>query len=305
MDYEATAKQIILTNVRPHVSDKGWKIIKHFRSSWVLDVSSNLQSNIDSINEISGSSERRKGISYDLFTNKNEITEYINSYIALMNQAEEYGKGYRSNLCKYLKKINLLIKKSNLPNYSEKSMYYQVLVYDDRIDVDLVRSPYGRDLCEDYEVYPVLTVMTCKSEYVDIDRFAAIHGITTDTVKSWIRKSKLRYAKRADKHWFIPEIHQRPEHYLGSVDYKYFPEELSKEVRRTYPFLGKNNYCYIMNADDAEHDYCIVVNKSAYSKSIKHLISDNERIEIERALLSSRNVSFEHFRIRLEPDITS
>jgi hypothetical protein len=60
-----------------------------------------------------------------------------------------------------------------------------------------------------------------------------------------------------------------------------------------------------MDALEAEHNYCIEVKKSEINKTRKYFISDNERIQIERELLSSRNVSFEHFRIRLVPNITA
>lgn len=68
-----------------------------------------------------------------------------------------------------------------------------------------------------------------------VTEYAEMNSVTETTVRQWIRRGKLRRAKKQGRDWIIPSIYERP--IRGFVNVIYFIGNLPNNIINKYPFL--------------------------------------------------------------------
>ncbi len=67
--------------------------------------------------------------------------------------------------------------------------------------------------------YDVDRVLLRAEDWLTIEEFAALHDVSPVTVRLWISKGKLRYAKKHGRAWRIPSLQDKPPKEYGVVQY--------------------------------------------------------------------------------------
>lgn len=227
---------------------------------------------------------------------KSHYNYYKNDYKE-NDMLEKHSKAYKEKylkLCKnFLNKLECL----NLPLLTDDWWCYCYLLKNDSIDLAL-------SLCTELEVednevtaatfsdeYILLSV---KCDYISVSEYAKLYNVTDITVRQWIRRGKIRSAKKNGRDWIIPDIADKPQRGFEDVSYSW--KELSTEIIQKLPFLADYNNLIIFQNQNDKRIFDIIL--SNYDKGLREKIQINnlEREKLELELISSGLVEIEPFR---------
>ncbi len=136
----------------------------------------------------------------------------------------EMSKHHKLQLCrKFLAKLE----KCRLPELAPADwQFYNYEISSNAIELNLCNTNGDIELSEDgkdissMDVTIECSLLRVESDYVSIDQFAKIQEVKPLTVRNWIRKGKLRYARQVDKvEWLIPSTQDKPPRYHDFVQY--------------------------------------------------------------------------------------
>ena len=142
----------------------------------------------------------------------------------------------------------------------------------------------------------VLTIYTLPSKLLTVEEFAEMHGVEVVTVRQWIRRGKIRTAKKYGNEWRIPALTDTPKRGYTSAVYKWNDKlsGLPKELE----YL--NDYCEAVFSQDLEEKrvfwICLYDKKGAESvireagKTIQCTATEREKIEL--AIISQPSVDY-------------
>ena len=127
----------------------------------------------------------------------------------LENQSKEHKEKYLKLCEKFLRNLETL----NLPKLTDDWWCYCYLLKNDSIDLSL--SFCSEIKIEDNEIteetfndeYILLSV---KCNYLSVSEYAKLYNVTEVTVRQWIRRGKIRSAKKQGRDWIIPDIADKP-----------------------------------------------------------------------------------------------
>src|SRR5690625_4343364 len=108
-----------------------------------------------------------------------------------------------------------------------------------------------------------------------------MHDVTATTVRQWIRRGKLRTAKKVGRDWLIPSITERPSR--GFTNGYYHWLGLPNELKVKFPFLIEYNSIYIPQNEDEKSLFDCYLKGQHSNKQIT--LSNNEREKLEVALI--------------------
>ena len=66
------------------------------------------------------------------------------------------------------------------------------------------------------------TIVEVKCDYLSVEQYAKQYGVTDTTVRQWIRRGKLRTAKKKGRDWVIPALADKPKRGFENVTYFIF-----------------------------------------------------------------------------------
>lgn len=61
------------------------------------------------------------------------------------------------------------------------------------------------------------TLITVECDYLTVEQYDSMLGIEPVTVRQWIRRGKLRHAKKNGRDWLIPDTEDKPQRGFTSV----------------------------------------------------------------------------------------
>lgn len=130
----------------------------------------------------------------------------------------------------------------------------------------------------------VFELMHIKAELLTVEQYAQAYGVTTTTVRQWIRRGKIRTAVKQGNEWRIPELAEVIDRGYRYIQYKWdeyltgFPEE--------YAFI--NDYNLISIEQNTEHKDIFDVCFSGKNEEEKHVqMEKTEREKFELLLISN------------------
>ncbi len=212
----------------------------------------------------------------------------------LENQSKEHKEKYLKLCEKFLRKLETL----NLPKLTDDWWCYCYLLKNDSIDLSL--SFCSEIKVEDNEIteetfndeYILLSV---KCNYLSVSEYAKLYNVTDVTVRQWIRRGKIRSAKKQGRDWIIPDIADKPRRGFEAVTY--FWKNLSKELIEKIPFLDGYNALLILQNEDNKRLFDVILSNDEMELRKKIQINNIEREKLELELISSGMVNIEPFKI--------
>ncbi len=115
---------------------------------------------------------------------------------------------------------------SVFPELTELYWYYNYNYSGTGIDLWLC-SGDDVELSEDKDYISMMTGTTeqllihIDCDYVQPEEFASIIGVSPSTVKQWLKRGILRYAKYVDGKWLIPSTAEKPIRDYGFIQYTF------------------------------------------------------------------------------------
>lgn len=220
--------------------------------------------------------------------------DVLESFAAFMkaNEAGENNDWYSSNKSNALKKLlvefHTELQKTEIPSLDDW-WFYQCEIVNERIELFLC-------YCDEIEfndegimssmsstVEHALVSVQC--EYLSVEEYAKLYDVTTTTVRQWIRRGKLRSAKKIGGEWTIPALTDKPGRGFESVTYSW-EDNLSGLISQ-FPFLADTKQIYIKQDKNDKSLYLYETDVS------EGALTTETREKLELSLLSSPDVKVE------------
>lgn len=141
------------------------------------------------------------------------------------------------------------------------------------VDFDDDKNPGDSFVDQDFDMVTVHTKM------LTVDEYAQIYGVEAVTVRQWIRRGKLRTAKKYGKEWRIPELTDTPERGYRMGQYKW--DEKLSDVPEEFIFLAEPGIATLYQDEKDKMKYRVSV-----SDRYKAILDGKEREKLELFLIS-------------------
>lgn len=149
------------------------------------------------------------------------------------------------------------------------------------------------DFDEDHNISFVMCdqefeLLSTKCRMLTIDEYAGQYDIENVTVRQWIRRGKIRTAKKYGKEWRIPELTDFP-----ARGYKYGQYKISKEAVFPEEYAYMSDYLYASFEQDSNDKTKYHISFSGTDNKRKTLVCDaKERERIELLMIENPFVKF-------------
>lgn len=162
---------------------------------------------------------------------------------------------------------------------------------------------FDTSMREDDQKYLLIQV---DSKLMTVDEFARLYNTEVGTVRQWIRRGKIRTAKKLGSEWRIPELTDMPQR--GYVSASYHWQEPLIDLPDKLRYLDEYGSATFMQDDDDKKLYHIYLyskdeeNNHFVKKHIECGSAERERVEL--ALISNPVVTYcQNFRENLAIDL--
>jgi hypothetical protein len=225
----------------------------------------------------------------NLFTKEN-ILDSFEAYMECIEDGEEGGMPEktmqrRMDLCRAFYER---VKACKLPKLTELWWFYGYLFEDDRIVLELctasdVDIDDKGNIGWSTTVEHVLISQECKM--LSVEEFASDWGVEPVTVRQWIRRGKLRTAKKVGRNWLIPELADRPVRGYESAHYLLIDPK-SIQIPE-YPLVSVCDTISIMQ-NETDRKLFTVLFRNGQTGFDQQMTLDRKEVEtLEYALISS------------------
>ena len=202
----------------------------------------------------------------------------------LENQSKsdtKHSSAYYHILLTLLDHFTEVVKKTVFFEKLEPFWSYSYEISSDGIVLSLSHF-YGVDFDNDHNI----TGSYCNQDFelirtpckmLTIDEYSKLYGIEKVTVRQWIRRGKIRTAKKYGKEWRIPELTDFP-----SRGYRFGQYEIKKEAvfPDEYAFISEYSIVSFRQDDNDKTKYHIYFDAGKKNKSIICDARERERIEL-------------------------
>ena len=249
-----------------------------------------------------------------MLLNKRDVLESFDDYVQhhrKQDNREEYSEGKRKVLLSLCDEFRKELEKCDIPTLTKPWLYYEYYITQDSLKLSLFRCDnieYDEDdlastfMYEDFdfsqsnvastmfysEEYALVEV---KCDYITVEQYADIYGVTTTTVRQWIRRGKLRTARKEGRDWLIPALADKPKRGFESVTYHW--DMIDDNLVEMFPFLADVN-CLSIEQDDIDKKIFYVMagwpGKKGYAE---FELSTQEREQLEIMLIAAPGVEAE------------
>ena len=231
---------------------------------------------------------------------KEEVITSVEKYIEHCESTPDEGwsENKREVILKMLQRFLDCLKKTRFPELKSVDWFYQYTWKEDGIILELLHCDAVE--CEEngeisyLESSDAIVLAEVKCEYLTVEEYARKYGVTVTAVRQWIRRGKLRSAKKMGRDWLIPELADRPRRGYEPVTYMwdYIPENLIKE----FPFLEQCSELSMMQSESEKNIFDILL-KNRYGRTYeKRYLNASEREKLELALISEPSVQAKELR---------
>jgi hypothetical protein len=243
--------------------------------------------------------KRRKNMSKELevfrkefcFTKEDvqiSFEKFVEHY-RISNEEDQYRKCFLE-LCSRFKEA---LDRCNLPILKDDWWFYD---YEQTNDGFVLKLNFCKELQldENEEIDSMtgsedFTLLNVKCDYYTVEQYSTIHQVTPTTVRQWIRRGKLRTAKKIGRDWLIPAIADKPTRGFESVSYTW--DSLPKGIEESYPFLEGFNYVYICQDEEQKTLFNCIMGYPGQSNRVKIPLTLKEREKFELDLITNPAIS--------------
>lgn len=199
-----------------------------------------------------------------------------------LNEEPRYSNDVVKNRIKLCKKFLAAVKKSKLPALSELWWFYEYQFLGNRMELNLCHADEIK--VENGEISGMIdtvehTLITVECDYLTVEKYASMIGVEPVTVRQWIRRGKLRHAKKIGRDWLIPDTEDKPRR--GFTYVQYVVEEEAKIESDEFPLLAACDSISIFQDQNNKRKFiCYLRNyKTNFSSELELTRSEVERLE--------------------------
>lgn len=218
-----------------------------------------------------------------LFT-REDVLKSLELFIEHEKQNDEPGYSNEGvkNRVKLCDKFYAAVKRCKLPVLTELWWYYEYQFIVNRMELNLCQAS---DIeVENGEISVMTstvehTLMTIECDYLTVEQYASMLGIEPVTVRQWIRRGKLRHAKKNGRDWLIPNIEDKPQRGFDSVHY--ILEKDTQIESDEFPILAVSDSITILQDQDNKRKFMCFSNnyKTQFHSELELTRSEVERLE--------------------------
>lgn len=199
-----------------------------------------------------------------------------------LNEENEYSNEVVENRVKLCKKFITAVKKSKLTVLTELWWFYEYQFLKNGMELNLCQA--SEIEVENDEISGMTstvehTLITVECDYLTVEQYAAMHNVEPVTVRQWIRRVKLRHAKKNGRDWLIPDTEDKPRRGFTSVQYVVENEEHIESDEFTVLAVSES-ISIIQNEDNKSKFICFLNNyKTKFRSQLELTRSEVERLE--------------------------
>lgn len=218
-----------------------------------------------------------------LFT-RGDVLESLELFIEheKINEDHEYSNEVVKNRVKLCEKFISAVEKCKLPELTELWWFYEYQFLDDRMELNL---SYADEIeVESDEICCMTstvehTLITVECDYLTVEQYADMLNVKPVTVRQWIRRGKLRHAKKIGRDWLIPNTEDKPRRGFESV--QYIVENDAYIESNEFPFLSLcESVLIVQDKDNKNTFFCYFNNhKNKLNNKLELTRSEVERLE--------------------------
>ena len=241
---------------------------------------------------------KKKELEYfinNMLINKEDVLLSLRDYIEYCKETKEenWSKKKREIIIKILFNFYDRIESFDFPVINSQNWYYEYFWNRDGISLKLM---YCDELILDDEgeidstsSSNSIIIVEEKCLYLSVEEYAKVYDVKPTTVRQWIRRGKIRNAKKIGRDWLISELADKPQ--KGYTDVSYFINYLSNEILEKYPYLQKYERLSIgkSNLENDKYEIFLSSKKEKYPYERMYL-STIEREKLELMLISENEV---------------
>lgn len=221
-----------------------------------------------------------------MLLNKREVLESFDDFVEYHREKDnESGnsEGKRKVLLALCEAFRIELEKCNIPALSRPWLFYEYEITQDSIELALYK-------CEDIEFdddemssmtsRKEYTLAEVKCDYLTVEQYAELYDVTTTTVRQWIRRGKLRTAKKSGREWLIPALADKPRRGFDRVTYEW--ETLPQDIISAFPFLDKARCVHLFQNDVDKKMFYAITNwpRDDNRERVDLTAKERERLEI-------------------------
>jgi excisionase family DNA binding protein len=218
-----------------------------------------------------------------LFT-REDILRSLELFVEHEKLNEELGFSNEvvKNRVKLCKKFIAAIKKCKLPNLTELWWFYEYQFLGNSMELHLCQADeieVDNDEISGMTSTIEHTLITVECDYLTVEQYATMLGIEPVTVRQWIRRGKLRHAKKNGRDWLIPDTEDKPRRGFESV--QYIVEDNAHIESVEFPLLAVCETIFIFQDQDNKSKFiCYLKNfTTKFHTELELTRSEVERLE--------------------------
>lgn len=199
-----------------------------------------------------------------------------------INEEPGFSNKVVKNRVKLCEKFIAAVKKCKLPVLTELWWYYEYQFLGNSMELNLCRADEIE--IENGEIRGMTstvehTLITVECDYITVEQHAAMLGIEPVTVRQWIRRGKLRHAKKNGRDWLIPNTEDKPRRGFASV--QYIVEKEAQIESDEFPLLSACDSIFILQDQDNKSKFICYLNnyKTKFNSKLELTRSEVERLE--------------------------
>jgi len=196
------------------------------------------------------------------------------------NKEPGYSISVAGNRIKLCEKFYAAVQKCKLPVLAELWWYYGYEFLGNSMELNLCQAS---DIeVENDEISTMTstvehTLIRVECDYLTVEQYAAMLDVQPVTVRQWIRRGKLRHAKKTGRDWLIPCIEDKPGRGYDSV--RYIVEDEARIESDEFPLLAVSGMITILQDQDEKSKFICYLDNH---KNKFHSVLELARSEVER-----------------------
>jgi len=231
-----------------------------------------------------------------MLLNKREVLESFDDFVEHHREKdneEGYSEGKRKVLLSLCDEFRNALEKSDIPTLTKPWLYYDYSITNDGIELSLFRCDDDIEFDSEGEISSMsssqeYTLVEVKCSYLTVEQYAELYNVTTTTVRQWIRRGKLRTAKKKGRDWLIPALADKPKRGFESATYYW--DMLSNDILSAFPFLAKTNCLYLFQDDEDKKVFHAITGWPGEDNRQKVKLTAKEREQLEIMLIAAPGV---------------
>jgi len=231
------------------------------------------------------------------FTTKQDLLQWLDKEMLRVSDQSKTDKKHSAAFyyaySKLLSRFRKKIEDTVLFNRLEDFWYYSLSVSSSGAVLSLEYAPdcklneHGSVMVIGGQTLPIIRV---PGRFLTVEEYAAEYDVGTGTVRQWIRRGKIRTAKKTGKEWVIPEMTELPQRGYQSATY-FYNGQLSNRPEE-FSFLDGKTVVIINQNDDEPGKFDVIITAGGKVTPVMLTLDTKEREKLELFLIAHPDVHY-------------